>query len=466
MLEIKLCKVVAQMKLRMYKAACEEIEALGNFEDKAFLFETYPDLYPLNLRLKGSMVPFTFRIIKAVLPYLLKSTSTSTTTVAQPVTNVPPTATNPPTTPLPTPAVATVNTQANNLTTSSSTPATSSFFYLDPLYELLAVCRTEIAYLTNLYPNIASRLTNENSKELSKKVISTSLNYLLQFPSNSSLLDISSTSESNSASNNKELCMSFIPYSSSPSFPYSQGNSYISHSRTPSETTFVPSHSRNASASDTNEIPTASVEQNLEDQIIENRIKIWKSRENKVKYTIISRLIQERAFPAAIQMMNEITTKNPTDPYALSILGRLFLQLGNIKTTSAIFKQVESLIKDPLNNVVTRMNNGYLSLAMEQYTTAIDHFQAALEIDPSYIPAANNKAVCLLYTSDLSRAITTLEDIIKRNPENNLNEPIVFNLCTLYDLKSDNSIEKKKQLMAIAAKYASDSFDFSVLKLQ
>ena len=102
---------------------------------------------------------------------------------------------------------------------------------------------------------------------------------------------------------------------------------------------------------------------------------------------------------------------------------------------------------------------------MDQYTNAIDHFQAVLDMDSNNIVAANNKSICLLYISDLTRAITTLEDIIKKDPEKNLHETLVFNLCTLYDLKSDGSMEKKKFITSLVAKFATDSFDFSVLKL-
>lgn len=80
--------------------------------------------------------------------------------------------------------------------------------------------------------------------------------------------------------------------------------------------------------------------------------------------------------------------------------------------------------------------------------------------------AANNKAICLLYTCDLSRAISCLEELISRDPEKHLHEVIVFNLCTMYDLKSDNSHEKKRTLMSLISSYASDTFDYSVLKLE
>ena len=42
---------------------------------------------------------------------------------------------------------------------------------------------------------------------------------------------------------------------------------------------------------------------------------------------------------------------------------------------------------------------------------------------------------------------------------------VVFNLCTLYDLESDNSAAKKKALLAIISQFASDDFDSSAVKV-
>lgn len=107
-----------------------------------------------------------------------------------------------------------------------------------------------------------------------------------------------------------------------------------------------------------------------------------------------------------------------------------------------------------------------MALSLEQYSVAMKHFNAVLEIEPGNLVATNNKAICYLYTCELAASIATLEELITKAPEKNLNETVVFNLCTLYGLLADQSNEKKKTIMALAAKYASDSFDFSVLKLQ
>eukprot|EP01117_Protostelium_nocturnum_P003622 TRINITY_DN1489_c0_g2_i1.p1 TRINITY_DN1489_c0_g2~~TRINITY_DN1489_c0_g2_i1.p1 ORF type:complete len:427 (-),score=187.89 TRINITY_DN1489_c0_g2_i1:419-1699(-) len=190
----------------------------------------------------------------------------------------------------------------------------------------------------------------------------------------------------------------------------------------------------------------------------------WKDREVCISLIIATRLVQEKEYPLAISMLQDISKKYPNNSSLLSGIGRVYLQMGNIKTASVVFKQIESLEGEADQSIIS-MNKGFLALALNQFTIAIDHFQQVLVKNPKDVTAANNKAVCLLYTCNLSHAISSLEDFVFRDPENNLNESLVFNLCTLYDLKSENSLEKKKNILALVGKYASDDFDFSFVKL-
>ena len=136
-----------------------------------------------------------------------------------------------------------------------------------------------------------------------------------------------------------------------------------------------------------------------------------------------------------------------------------------MKPAQQIFKQVETLTEEAEKVPLTHLNRGYVALTLDQFTTAIDHFQKVLDMDSGNVVAANNRAICLLYTCDLTRAISSLEEFIFKSPETNLNETLIFNLCTLYDLKSDNSPEKKKHILSLVGKYAPDHFDYSVIKL-
>ena len=78
--------------------------------------------------------------------------------------------------------------------------------------------------------------------------------------------------------------------------------------------------------------------------------------------------------------------------------------------------------------------------------------------------ATNNKAVCLVYECQLTKAIHLLEDFIASDPSQHLTEIIVHTLTNLYDLHSIAGAEKKARLIQLVAEYGSDSFDHSMIK--
>lgn len=72
--------------------------------------------------------------------------------------------------------------------------------------------------------------------------------------------------------------------------------------------------------------------------------------------------------------------------------------------------------------------------------------------------AVNNCAICALYEKRIGDAIGHLERLIKIHPSRYMVDPVVFNLCTLYDLSfaPDVSTLMKKVLQRVAAKFHVD----------
>jgi hypothetical protein len=72
--------------------------------------------------------------------------------------------------------------------------------------------------------------------------------------------------------------------------------------------------------------------------------------------------------------------------------------------------------------------------------------------------AVNNLAICSLYVKQIRQAITRLEQLILQDPARYLIDPVVFNLCTLYDLSyaPETSATKKKLLQKVASEYHMD----------
>jgi tetratricopeptide (TPR) repeat protein len=69
--------------------------------------------------------------------------------------------------------------------------------------------------------------------------------------------------------------------------------------------------------------------------------------------------------------------------------------------------------------------------------------------------AINNYAISCLYLKRNNEAVTRLEKLIGLNPLTYMTDPVVFNLCTMYDLSysPDVSLSKKKALQKIANRF-------------
>ena len=79
--------------------------------------------------------------------------------------------------------------------------------------------------------------------------------------------------------------------------------------------------------------------------------------------------------------------------------------------------------------------------------------------------AVNNMAVCALYMGELKQALHTLEDIVQAKPSKFLQEGILFNLCTLYELESSCAGQKKQALLDLVSKNKGNGFNVACLKM-
>lgn len=87
------------------------------------------------------------------------------------------------------------------------------------------------------------------------------------------------------------------------------------------------------------------------------------------------------------------------------------------------------------------------------------NFNSVVTLEETVTSAAvNNYAICALYLRRIKLAIDKLENLIKDDPLRHLTDPIVFNLCTLYDLSCspDISTMKKVVLQKLSSRYHVD----------
>uniref|UniRef100_A0A8D2KQA8 Trafficking protein particle complex subunit 12 n=1 Tax=Varanus komodoensis TaxID=61221 RepID=A0A8D2KQA8_VARKO len=171
----------------------------------------------------------------------------------------------------------------------------------------------------------------------------------------------------------------------------------------------------------------------------------------------------------AVEAYHTVIRYHPEqEPQLLSGIGRIFLQIGDIKMAEKYFQDVEKVtqkLDGPKNQIMILMNRAFLHLGQNNFAEAHKFFTEILKVDPSNAVANNNAAVCLLYLGKLKDSLRQLEGMVQQDPKHYLHESVLFNLTTMYELESSRSMQKKQALLEAVAVKEGDSFNTQCLKL-
>uniref|UniRef100_A0A8C5C637 Trafficking protein particle complex subunit 12 n=1 Tax=Gadus morhua TaxID=8049 RepID=A0A8C5C637_GADMO len=205
----------------------------------------------------------------------------------------------------------------------------------------------------------------------------------------------------------------------------------------------------------------------------ENRqasIQLWSSRLTRSMYSIANCLLSMKDYVLAVEIYHSIIQYEPQQRVQLlSGIGRIFLQIGDIKTAERYFQDVEKACQatgsHPSHTTNVLMNRAFVHLSQNNYAEAHASFSQVLKVDPKNPVANNNAAVCLLYLGRLKESLGQLEGLVQQDPAQYLHESVLFNLTTMYELESSRSTQKKQALLEAVACREGDSFNTLCLKL-
>uniref|UniRef100_A0A1A8J0A1 Trafficking protein particle complex subunit 12 n=1 Tax=Nothobranchius kuhntae TaxID=321403 RepID=A0A1A8J0A1_NOTKU len=205
----------------------------------------------------------------------------------------------------------------------------------------------------------------------------------------------------------------------------------------------------------------------------ENRqasLKLWRSRLSRVMYSMANCLLLMKDYILAVETYHSIIQYEPQQRVQLlSGIGRIFLQVGDVKMAEVYFQDVEKSCqmkaRDPTHTTCVLMNRAFVYLSQNSYAEAHASFLEVLKIDPRHPVANNNAAVCLLYLGRLKESLGQLEGLVQQDPALYLHESVLFNLTTMYELESSRSTQKKQALLEAVACWEGDSFNTQCLKL-
>ncbi|XP_048335731.2 uncharacterized protein LOC107425443 [Ziziphus jujuba] len=205
-------------------------------------------------------------------------------------------------------------------------------------------------------------------------------------------------------------------------------------------------------------------------------VSVWKKREVFVVNSIIGLHLNSKEFSVCLSLIKELLSRDPGDPILVSKLGYIQMQIGDLEGAKSSFNRVEGLMEvsfekneGSLNeiqfmNLVNR-NKALVYMVGKDYVSAVREYEKCIERDHSDVVALNNKALCLMYLRDLSDSIKVLENALERVPTVALNETIVVNLCSMYELAYVNHSDIKRTLSNWIARVAPDDFDSSCTRI-
>ncbi|XP_074187737.1 trafficking protein particle complex subunit 12 isoform X2 [Rhinolophus sinicus] len=204
----------------------------------------------------------------------------------------------------------------------------------------------------------------------------------------------------------------------------------------------------------------------------ENRqasVQLWRSRLGRVTCSMANCLLLMKDYVLAVGAYRSVIQCHPEqEPQLLSGIGRIFLQIGDIKTAEKYFQDVEKVtqkLDGPQGKIMVLMNRAFLHLGQNNFAEAHRFFTEILRIEPTNAVANNNAAVCLLYLGRLKDSLRQLEAMVQQDPGHHLHESVLFNLTTMYELESSRSAQKKQALLEAVAGKQGDSFNTQCLKL-
>lgn len=192
----------------------------------------------------------------------------------------------------------------------------------------------------------------------------------------------------------------------------------------------------------------------------------WRRREALLASLLAADHLAHREFDVALALLADLAGREPDNPVLLSRLAYAHLQIGKLATASAVFRHVESVAADdPSHANLLARNRALECIVAKDYAAAVREYERCIEADPADAIAVNNKALCLMYSRDLGDAIKVLEGALERVPTAALNETVVVNLCSMYELAYVNHGEVKRTLADWIARVAPDDFDTSCTRM-
>ncbi|PXF41549.1 Trafficking protein particle complex subunit 12 [Gracilariopsis chorda] len=154
---------------------------------------------------------------------------------------------------------------------------------------------------------------------------------------------------------------------------------------------------------------------------------------------------------ASVEVVLQLVREN-YNQHALQTLSRALLAVGDVECATNV-----------VDSVATRdaTLDALLSAVKGEYAEALARYQSECGGGKT---AVSNGAVCLLHLGRLEEAVRLVETAVLDGGEDVLDEGVLFNLATMYELaEPEGAAGKKSQLANVASQRGRQGFDVQLL---
>jgi tetratricopeptide (TPR) repeat protein len=187
---------------------------------------------------------------------------------------------------------------------------------------------------------------------------------------------------------------------------------------------------------------------------------LWSSRLRDLGIRVANMLVEMGDLEAAGRHLRTLDTDGLPEgekKRSMVMQGMVWLQIGDLRaakrclaalydptdtTTSPTSETMDSSTSD---DYPARVAHALAQMAEGNFDTAAEEWEELEHIHPSDDMVIQNRAICLLYTGRMHEAYQCLDQAVDKSDCASF-PPILFNLCTFYELSSDQARERKVKL--------------------
>ncbi|EFX69564.1 hypothetical protein DAPPUDRAFT_62103, partial [Daphnia pulex] len=199
-------------------------------------------------------------------------------------------------------------------------------------------------------------------------------------------------------------------------------------------------------------------------------LNLWTRRQSSVIQALIDCSLMKKDFHNAVQLFHKQLRLpgHPPSPALYSALGRVYLQIGDVQLAQHAFNSAADLrdVNNTVDAIASLTDAGLVAIAQNAFAEALGYLQQALTLQPDNPVLVNNTAVCLLYVGRMRDAMLLLEENLGTKPETMIRDETVLNVCTLYELESSLTAQRKLGMLRLASQWKNDNLNVASFKLQ